>query len=328
VETSEVLLEGLGQLPDERDGAWLLRLTQLVTGTSGAELELARLYTDVSLDERTRFAAFYGYEILVRRKKDYSKFREILRRDGGQFAGRPMYLCISALADQLGSDQVSEIRLAVSKAERALVQMPTNFVIQNQVAEYVANLAERTPVPEQELLRALSLARDAAYASGYARYYQTLALAELACRNYQAAREAIGLAIDLEPSAGADYALRVGDYNVVRVKIDVAESIQEVRGLHANAVEELRLLRSDMIQLLGVLAAVIALISLSGQLAARVDFHDAAPLLATAAGAVLSVFGGLSYLVGGRVRQKERLIAMAMGLLLLVLPSIARAVFV
>jgi hypothetical protein len=328
VETSEVLRDALDQLPDERDGSWLLRLTRLVTNTPGAEPELARLYTDMSLDERTRFAAFYGYEILIRRKKDRSRFREVFRRDGGQFAGRPMYLCISALADQLGSNQASDIRLAISKAERALAQMPTNFVIQNQVAEYVANLAERAPVSEQELLRALSLARDAAYASGYARYYQTLALAELACHNYQAAREAIGLAIDLEPSDGADYTLRVGDYNVVRVKIDVAESVQNVRSLHASAVEELRLLRSDMIQLLGVLAAVIALISLSGQLATRVDFHDAAPLLATAAGAVLSIFSGLSYLVGGRARQKERLIAMAIGILLLVLPSVARAVFV
>jgi tetratricopeptide (TPR) repeat protein len=328
VETGEVLLDALGRLPDEQDGAWLLRLTQLVTATPSAGPELARVYADTSVDEAVRFAAFYGYEILIRRGKDYSRFREVLRRDGAQFAGRPMYLCISALADQLGSDRVSDIRLALSKAERALERMPANFVVQNQVAEYMARLAERAPVSEDDLLRALSLARDAAYASGYARYYQTLALAELACGNYQAAREAIGSAIDLEPSAGTNYALRIGDYNVVRVKIDVAESVKEVRTLHSNAAEEMRLLRSDMTQLLGILAAVIALISLTGQLATRVEFHDAAPLLATAAGAVLFIFGGLSYLIGGRTRQRERLVAMIAGVLLLVLPSIARAVFV
>jgi hypothetical protein len=291
-------------------------------------LELLRLYGDSSVEESCRFAAFYGYQILVRRKKDFSRFREVLRRDGPQFADRPMYLCICALADQLGSDRVSDIKLALSKAERALAQMPDNFVVQNQVAEYLATLAERVPLPDADRLRALALAREAAYASGYPRYYQTLALTELACQNFDAAREAIGSAIDLEPSTGADYALRIGDYNVVRVKIDVAESIQQVHALNADAAEELRSLRSDMIQLLGVLAAVIALITLTGQLASRAEFHDAAPLLATAAGAVLTIFGGLSFLIGGRSRRRERVIAMVLGVVLLIVPAVARAVFV
>jgi hypothetical protein len=328
VGSGEALLTSLEQLPEEADGAWLLRLTQAVTGTPGAEAELARLYADVSVDERQRFAAFYGYLILIRRKKDHSRFRELLKRDGPQFAGRPMYLCLSALSDQLGSDRVSDLKLALTKAERALTRMPDNFVVQNQVAEYIAHLAERAPVPETDLIRALSLARDAAYASGYPRYYQTLALAELACGNYQPAREAIGTAIDLESSAGADYALRIGDYNVVRVKIDVAESLAEVRQLHTSAVDELRVLRADMVQLLGLLAAAIALISLAGQLTARMEFRDAAPLLATAAGAVLCIFGGLSYLVGGRHRYRERLVAIVLGVLLLILPASVRAVFV
>lgn len=323
----EDLVIALERLPTEEVGDWLMQLTRIVVATPEAEqfLEISR---DGTANKQVRFAAFYGYAILVRRRKEYTQFREMVQRNGMQFSEHPMYLCLSAIAVQLGSDRTEDLRIALSKAEQALIRMPDNFVVKNQVAEYLANLAEvDATVSQAQRLRAVDLAREAAATSQYPRYYQTVALAEMATGSYAEARRAIAKAIDLEPSSSSDFAIRIGDYNIVRIKIDTAESMERIHVVQGRATDEMRSLRSDMIQLLGVLAAVIALLTLTGQLATRMEFRDAAPLIATSAGAVLTIFAGLNFLVGNSSRNKEKILALVLGLALLMLPSVIRATF-
>jgi tetratricopeptide (TPR) repeat protein len=275
-----------------------------------------------------RFAAFYGYLVLQRRHKDYSRFRTVLHEYGTPFRLHPMYQALTAQSFYLGASSVDALKAALAKAEEALRLMPANFAVKNQVAEYSALVSKcGGSITSEELSRAISLGTQAAAESRYARYYQSLALLYIETGQYGLARDAISTAIDDEPSGSADYALRVADYNETRIRIDVQESLATIDRAQTAAEESLQSMRSEMLQLLGLFAAIIALLTLTGQIAANQPFQDAAPMLICAAGVIILTFGFVHYTVSGSRSPRALVPALVIGLLLLApLPLLVRAI--
>ena len=299
----QALQSKLETLPPESSGEWLLQLTTIATSPTTTTDDLRTTFLDEQLSDDVRFAAFYGDLILQRRHKDYSRFRSILKDNGTGFESHPMYLALQAQAYYLGSSSAASLEAALAAASDALRKMPDNFAVKNQVAEYTALLArfDRGRVDAEELKKAIGLARQAALASKYGRYFQTLALVYIESGQFDLAREAIADAIDWEPSAGSDYAIRIADYNETRVRIDVEESLATIQGAQREARASLDSVRSEMLQLLGLLAAVIALIALTGQLANRLPVDDAVTLVITAGGVVVLMFSTIYHAVSNRL---------------------------
>jgi tetratricopeptide (TPR) repeat protein len=321
------LTEALASLPPADTGDWLLDLTRLVTSAGNNEVLLLDVSQRTSESEPVRFAAFYGYLILQRRHKDFSRFRSVLHDFGEPFRLHPMYLALIAQSHYLGSSSVEALKAALAKAEEALRLMPGNFAVKNQVAEYTALVARcGGAVSPDDLSQAVSLATQAAGESGYPRYYQTLAFVYIEAGQYGLARDAISKAIDDEPSGSADYALRIADYNETRIRVDVEESLSKINRAQAAAEQDLRSMRSEMLQLLGLFTAIIALLTLTGQIASNQQFADAAPMLICAAGVVVLTFGFVHYTVSDRQTPKSLVPAAVLGLFLLApLPLLVRA---
>jgi tetratricopeptide (TPR) repeat protein len=320
------LVTQLAALPPEDRGDWLLDLTRLVTTSAGAEGLLDDIFRVGSDPEPVRFAAFYGYLILQRRHKDYSRFRTVLHDHGGPFRLHPMHHALVAQSHYLGTSSADALKAALAKAEEALRLMPGNFAVKNQVAEYTALLSRcgGMAIPD-ELSRAISLGTEAAAESSYPRYYQTVALLYIEVRQYDLARDAIARAIDEEPSGSADYALRVADYNETRIRVDVEESLATINDAQAKAEESLQSMRTELLQVLGLFTAIIALLTLTGQVAANQPFPDAAPLLICAGGVVVLTFGFVHHTIAGR-SYRALIPVTVIGLLLLVpLPLLMRA---
>jgi tetratricopeptide (TPR) repeat protein len=305
-------------LPEESEGRWLLEVTQLAAGSAPKELDLFNIYVNEQEGDAIRFAAFYGYLVVQRRNKNFSRFREVLRQYGSHFVRHPMHLSLVAQSHYLGNTAGPALRAALTKAEEALRLMPNNFAVKNQVAEYSALLVRHDGLPVDQLQRAVQLAVQAAAESGYARYYQTVAMLYLETGQFELARESIAVAIDEEPSNSPQYALRITDYNETKIRIDVQESLAVIDAAQREAKSNLTDMRAELLQLLGLFAAIIALLTLTGQIASGQTFSDAFPTLVGASGVIILTFGYVHYAISREKRSASLLLTTAMGLVLLI----------
>ncbi|WP_242424338.1 hypothetical protein [Frankia sp. EI5c] len=131
----------------------------------------------------------------------------------------------------------------------------------------------------------------------YPRYHATHARIATLRGAYGAARASIGRAIEEEDSSGAEYALRIGDYQLIRARILHAQQAETLRAGQSEATAELRRIRAQILEIMGLLAAVIAFITTAANITAGQPPGPAAGLLTTAGGVTLLVFWG-SWILG------------------------------
>lgn len=118
---------------------------------------------------------------------------------------------------------------------------------------------------------------------------------------FTAARASIARAIEDEDSTGAEYALRIGDYQLIRSRIQYAQEAERLGARQEEATRELRQIRSQVLEIMGLLAAVIAFITTAANIAAGQPARPAAGLLTLAGGVTLLVFWGFHVLLIGTV---------------------------
>jgi hypothetical protein len=332
----ETALQGL---TDDRDFSFELRLTHLAETASTDLVESLRQVMKERPGTDLGYAALYASHIYLRRMKEYSELRELMSTLGDSYRTRPTYPHLKSLS--LGFEP-GEIESATHCAEDAKDKAPTHAGVLHNFALMTIQREESRPEPDPLRLKAAQDALDAAIArthGNYARYHATYARLLMLQEQYARAEEEVDQAIDREEPTKADYAIRIGEYQAIKLDIKVRHSIMrltseqtstvdKVQSLQQSMVSELERVhgeienrigqaRSEALQLLGLLAAVVAFIVSGSSIAAQLQsFAVSGRLFVTLAAGILVIYAGfsLSFLRPGAKGTMRSVLVLSLGM--------------
>lgn len=313
----------LKELPEQTSHDFALATRKIISShpevNDDSLLEIAKSVQSGNV----RFAAFYILAVKLWGRKDYTSHKKLIDEFRGDFATEPFFSFLEAEYYLSQAEDLNNARSAMALAETARVALPTVPGVQNLFAETIATIGEQHPrlidsrdlaTAESAIRRAQSLARNATQ-SGYAKYGANLARIQALQGHWSDARRSIARAIDTEDSSRNDYSLRVMGYELIRAKIDIAEQSGQLRNEQEVAVNEMRETRKDILQIMGLLAAVIAFLITTVNILVNFSPRVASSLLLVAAACILLVFLGFSSLYG-RVKPGGALFSLLVSALL------------
>lgn len=316
---TEDLLDRLRSLPPEIDPAFGSAARRLLEQPDATDDALLAVIDDTTLAEQTRFNAFYCAQARAWRRRDYLRHRENTDRHQSQFGRHAMFFFMQAEYYASLDDDPANLDAALTFVLEAVERLSGVPGVLHLAAEIIADRHERDPDNDARLL--LSAERHVRQAIAlsdgrYARYHATHARIATLRGAFASARASIARAIESEDSSGAEYALRIGDYQLIRSRIQYAQEAERLGAKQEDAARELRQIRSQVLEIMGLLAAVIAFITTAANIAAGQPARPAAGLLTLAGGVTLLVFWGFHVLLVGAGSAGRRLVPAIVGVIL------------
>ncbi|MEV3984784.1 hypothetical protein [Nonomuraea sp. NPDC049758] len=275
------------------------------------------------LEKPIRFFALYGLLLRLRREERTSEYDQIIARYAPHFEREPYFATFRAISERNRGD-VASLRKAVAYSKQAVRDMPEVAGVVHQLAAFMAEYFERRlgPTSSAELIEADQLADKAILLTNgqIAHYHETKARILAIRHDFDSARASITRAIELEPKQGRDYHRRLTQYQTTRTRIDLMEQQSRWNDMQQESRRELVEFKAQQLQLLGLLAAVVALIATGGNIASQSKPNDAIVLIEVMAGAVVIVFSSFSLMTS---RSWLRVaIAYTIGIALIVVPHV------
>ncbi|MFB9236292.1 hypothetical protein ACFFWC_12150 [Plantactinospora siamensis] len=132
---------------------------------------------------------------------------------------------------------------------------------------------------------------------------------------FDAARASLAQAVELEPRTSRDYLRRLTQYQTTRIRVDLMQERSRWDRAHHRFRTELNEFRAQQLQLLGLLAAVVAFIVTAGNIASQSRGTDGIRLLLVASGAIGTVFGTFSLVNNSGLRRVAAAIVVGLALI-------------
>lgn len=309
----------LAALPAETHPSYGPEARRILRDLSPADERLAAVANDADAAEQVRFNAFYCLQARAWRRKDFGRHRANTDRYQAEFGHHPMFFFMQAqYYAALGGDAVN-LDAALRFAEQAVERLPAVPGVLHLAAEIIADHADPQPVPDRDaLLTADRYVRQAIAISGdrYPRYHSTLARLCTLRGDFTGARASIARAIDGEDSSDPEYALRIGEYQLVRSRIQYVQETEQLHRRQEEATGELHRIRGQILEIMGLLAAVIALITTAANVASSESNHAAAGLMTLTGGVVLLVLWAFHLLVVDTPGLGRRMVPAVVGVML------------
>lgn len=272
---------------------------------------------------RVIYCRFYA----ARRLKDYSVMKQLAKQMRAFVADERFAAFFIMIGEAAALDAVSEREFGqvVLQAEAAVAHNPEVAGSHNFLAESLVNwsLVATSQAKRRDRLRQ---AADAIHVAqrlkpDYAKFVALEARISALQGDFPTAKQRIGTAIEMESPSQPDYTIRLGDFAAIRSEIGFLEQNAILLERQEEAIAEMNSVRSDLVQLLGVLAAVIAFLVTGVSLAQQLDLpiRDFARILVMLAGLNITVLTSFSLGVGRR-RDVMIIAGLVLGLLLLLGP--------
>lgn len=321
-DSADELIDQLRSLPNEVSPEYEDRVRSLISVESSEsssvslDLQLIRIARDESQDERVRFNAFFCLQTALWRRYEYSEFRDNVQEFERAFMHHGMFAHQQAMYHYSRLD-IGSLRNALSFALDATESVPESPGVMNLVAEITAELGEQQPQSlddfEQAVSRGLNLIDQAIEANrDYAKYYANRARLYALKKHYDKAYRDIRHAIEIEPAGNESvYALRVARYEHIRARIDLHREAVRLATQQETLSAELRDMRSDILQMMGLLAAIVAFVVTGFDIATNYDALEAAAILGVLASVLLVVFGCFGELNRNSPSLKSRTLVIA-----------------
>lgn len=311
------LVAQLEALPGVDDPWFPPRLNSCIFRIVDVRPLLDAIVSDDRLSLEVRFKAFYGYLNHARRSLDYTEFDRYYDLHADNFVQFPMSWLLKSQKSlnhvQAGERSLDLWTNAEYFAEKARQLLPNHFGVQAHWATVVAAVqgalaeSDRNLDQIREAIRAQQIALVDSRGE-YPRYYMTKAELLRLTGDLDRAMDSIAIAIDKEDSSLADYPVRIGRYEAIRVGIEAERrflllyerSAAELRSLREGSERahvELSETRNSMLTLVGLLAAIVAFVTTSTSLTARLQLHDAIRLIAISSAGIVVVFSSILWLV-------------------------------
>jgi tetratricopeptide (TPR) repeat protein len=300
------------------DGAsYWLRARRLADELAdGALARLTPLIEDKGLARNVRFAALYVLLVRLFRDMDYRRYREQFDRWAPEFRADPRFpllraeYCLAQGHDGLGN--------ALRLSREALARLPEDPAALHQYAFVVAELEEATDEPSDsrrrrridDALEAVERASDDV--PDHPIFHATRARLLALAAEFHAARQAIQQAVECEPKESPHHATRLAEYQDIRAAIGWREKMESFERRQEQAARQLEDMRGQGIELVGLLAVVIAFFVTSVEIAKGFQPREAERLIAVAGGVIVVVFASFSVLYRADRLRRATLITAAM----------------
>ncbi|MFG2054192.1 hypothetical protein ACGFI9_09180 [Micromonospora sp. NPDC048930] len=300
------LISALSSAPSARDLAFPQAIREIIEDHPDPESTLRAIIDDRTLRSRARFAALYALLLRLRREERHAEYGAIVREHEGEFGTEPYFHTFRAIVARMRGDLAS-LRSSVEYSRQAVEAMPDVPAVVHQLAafwvEYLERLEEAGSAAdldevERHVDRAITLTHGRV-----AHYYETKGRVLALRGEFEAARAAVAQAIELEPRASRDYLRRLTQYQATRVRIDLMQERSRWARAHGRFRTELTEFKAQQLQLLGLLAAVVAFIATASNIASQSKGTDAIRLMLVASGAIGIVFGTFSLVNNSSIRR-------------------------
>jgi hypothetical protein len=308
----------LAGLPPPADPVFPYAVREAVERMDGPEPLLRDIVADQAAPPGPRFAALYTLLLRLRREERYGEYGALVSQSEGEFGAEPYFHTFRAILARARGDLAS-LRSAVEHSRVAVELMPKMPAVVHQLAAFWVEYLERMEgVPqardldevERQVDRAISLSRGSV-----GHYFETKGRVLALRGEFEAARSAVAQAVEIEPRGSRDFQRRLTQYQTTRVRIDLMEERARWARAHERFQAELTEFKGQQLQLLGLLAAVVAFIVTSATIASQTEAADGVRLMLVASGAIAVVFGTFSVLSNSRVGRV--LLAIGVGGLLI-----------
>jgi hypothetical protein len=322
--TKVQVIKELRQLPDQVSPEFPAAIRSLVEQVPEPEAMFGQILNDQKMQHSVRFAALYSVLLRLRREERYNDYTELMRRNEKEFSAEPYFLTFEAVIARLRGADSSALRSAAEYSRRAARLMPDVAGVVHQLAAFLVEYNELidNPVPRDVAEAEDNVERAIALSSGkLAHFFETKARVLALRGDFVGARAAIGEAIELEPRGGLDYSRRIAQYQTTRVRIDIMRERQRWMSSQEQFRSEIDRFRIQQLELLGLLAAVVAFVATAGNIASHTSGRDGVRLMLALSGSVILVFSSFSLMSTRSIWRVA--IAALVGVLLLLLGSIA-----
>ena len=298
------LVAALSRVPPPSDAAFPQAIRTVVEAYPDPEPLLRAILDDHSIRARSRFAAVYALLLRLRREERHAEYGSIVRQYEDEFGTEPYFQTFRAIVARARGDLAS-LRSSVEYSRQAVAAMPDVAAVVHQLAAFWVEYLERLegPLPERDLDeverhvdRAIALAQGR-----IAHYHETKGRALALRGEFEAARAAVAQAIELEPRDSRDHMRRLTQYQSSRIRIDLMQERARWAQAHARFRTELTEFKGQQLQLLGLLAAVVAFIATAGNIASQSSGIQGLRLMLVASGAIGIVFGTFSLVNNSRI---------------------------
>jgi tetratricopeptide (TPR) repeat protein len=298
----------------------LFRLSQAIRATPNYSLdEMTRLLSAHRAPSNWRFAALYCLLVRARHLRNFNDFRDLVRQNADQFSDQPAMFAMAAEAGSFFAYSTHDLKSVIEQSRHALRRFD-GVGLKLLAAEKLLEVVSGESVEEQDklLAEAQSYLDDAlARYPGTPRYLAVKAQVLARRRRFADARGCIADAIAREDSTHSHYVIRLAKYEAVRSEILLFEYSDQLAGRLKDAVRDFEQTRGSLIEIVGLLAAVLALVISGTQIAINVRVANGAGLLMVVGGVLQLSFLGYSMLLGRGVRLGRFLIAAGIALALL-----------
>lgn len=323
----ETATELLSNLPEQTEPGYGAEVRRILPDLTKATLELL-IDTADDISNSVRFNSFYALQVKLRRSHDYSTHRKNIERYRAKFQSQPMFAFM--LAEYYGDVEADDNArdLAIRLARTASLELPNTPGVHHLLAEYLLesvelssenymlanHLREKLDEAESHVSIAISLSQG-----NYPKFYGTRGRIQSQLGLEDRAIKSVNIAIDLEDSQSADGRARILGYQAIRREIAQRRSARNFRNEQHAAIKEFRSLRTEVLSLLGLLAAVVAFISTATTLSINTTFPHSLSLLSASAAIIILVFLCFSLLFAKQATKQAVLVSLSTSILLFLL---------
>lgn len=348
---STALVEQLRRMPEHSDPAFAFDARKLADTWPDLREQAGSVIEEETLDRKLRYRAFFVLLIRLFRDEDYRAYRQLFERHEALFADWISEIGLRAEYHLTRGDKRGNLEEALIFATEAKERLPNHPLVLHSYAALLVGLEERVDQPDRDHVRDAEHALNKAIGlskTPHAIFYATKARSLTLLGRYDDARDALDAAIDAEPTNTPQYDRRIAHYHDLRANVSVREHLAMLSKQQSEALRKLEELdrsaerrltdiatqltarvdevRLQLIQLLALLAAVIAFIVTGTQFATKLKFQEAAQLLLFVAGTILMIFASYAtvFAQGGTRPPGTRrlLVVFGTGIALLVFGSV------
>lgn len=341
------IAEFLEKLPGENDVFYPFRAREIIPLLKEPKRSLLSILENkVKYTEKIRFNALYCLLADLWTRRDYIEYRHFIDRYEYSFKCEHIYLltfksqyfacqkknapnCQLALeyagkAKELGSDLPNILHLYTG----CILELAD--VLSDEIEPQLLVKAENSinkAIAIKENINYCLINKEGVSENGIqggdkkyvfsdhysARYYATKASLLGKIGRFSEAKELIQKAIELEPSDGEHYALRIGDYQEIRLKIQFLEHKKILNQKQKESIDKLEEVRLKIIELLGLLSAIIAFLVTSIQVGKSFVFEEASRLMVISGGVILIIFSAYSIIFFGEKPKQSQVLVLLFG---------------
>ncbi len=294
---------------------------RLLHGDLKISEELAKAFLVSKTEpQKERFAAFYYLLFRLERNSDFTQYEHLCHKYRKEFGGYPYFSTfLATIARSKGG--IASLQTALSYSETALQSLSDRPGVLHQYASIAADLLDLLEEPAQDTLVAAQLRVDQAIGASARRngnFHATKARLLAHGGQFQEAVSQIQLALELENTSAPDSLRRIARFESIRSRVETMRNEARFYSKMTEGQRKLDSMRSEQLQLLGLLAAIVALVTATASTSAKI-VSDAAAIRSglILLGAVIIVFASLFY-VAQRDSSFRRLVIPLVAAVLLI----------